>query len=219
MSIKNIIIIAVAALLSFGAAFSAVWFTKKQPAANTAALNQASILPTEPNNQDLIPKIKPFKSMPEKRLENLIDDVRNKIAEYNQRHKQLDEYESRLEMSRQTIKSDIDRLTALQEELSQAIITLKSQQQQLQSRIVQISQDESERLQQLAAVYDKMEETASAKILTDMMTNNQLNDAAKIVFFMSEKGSAKVLTELTKSEPALARVLSSKIKYISQEIN
>lgn len=222
---KKIIIILVATIMSFGISFGAVWFTKSKQAVTpeaelpiTSANTSTDIQPAlEPQPTLQLQTAGPTRSLPERRLQNLIEDARNKISDYKNREDQLDDYQQQLEMTRQTLSEDITKLTTLYEELSQQILSLKQQEQNLNARIIEIKKDETKRLQQLAGVYDKMEEASSAKIFTNMMTNNQLDDAAKIIFFMSERKSAKVLAQMSNMEPTLARVLCTKIKHIKEQ--
>ncbi len=221
MNVKKIFIILVVTILSFGASFGISWFVNsKKPLSpeNVAQPIQASLeTPAVKENNPLQPERAATRSLPERRLLNLIEDARNKVRDCKLREDQLDEYESQLEITKQSLSDDVKKLSNLYDQLSRQVLELKKQQQILDERIVEIKQDESERLKQLASVYDNMDETSSASIFINMITNNQLEDAAKIVFFMSDRKSAKVLAEITNEEPTVARILCTKIKNIKEE--
>lgn len=225
--VKKLLIVFIVTIVSFAATFGAVWFANSKQDVTPQVSAQAQQAGTNPmtsigGNTEPVKKLELYntetaRSLPERRLQNLIEDARNKVRDVKTREDQLDEYEKQLEMTRESLSGDIERLSQLYEQLSRQILTLKQQKQMLDSRIVEIKQDESERLKQLAAVYDNMDEQSSANLFINMISNSQLDDAAKIVFFMSERKSAKVLAEITNKEPTIARVLCSKIKSIKEE--
>ncbi|MHC4544659.1 MAG: hypothetical protein ACYSYL_09045, partial [Planctomycetota bacterium] len=93
MSKKLIIMIAAAGLISFAGAFAFAWFTKTAPASQNDELNQPKVAASDSIDKPWLPQpeagtMSPTdstmrKAMTEKRLKNLVFEVRQKIQEYN----------------------------------------------------------------------------------------------------------------------------------------
>jgi len=230
---RRIIIIAGTGLISFAGAFVFAWLTKPapvRPGNKTIAAPDSLKKPLLP--QPLVGTMSPEDSrikniMTEKRLKNLVFEVREKIREYDKKLQVLETQEQRLQITRDALKNDIEALNNLQIELAATIAGLKEQRNQLLKTRVDITKEEKANLVSIAATYDKMEASSAGKILTSMCTkktssddvgevNSGLNDAIKILHYMQERTKAKVLAELVSSEPQLASLLCQRLKQISE---
>lgn len=233
MSKKRIIIMAAAGLTSFTGAFVFAWLTKPPPASPSHETVVASdyvdkpFLP-QPEDDTMGPTDSTMrKAITEKRLKNLVFEIRGKIREYDGKLQVLERQEQRLQITRDALKKDIEALNNLQIELASTVAGLKEQRNKLLKSRVDITEEEKANLVSLAATYDKMDATSASKILTSMCTeqvssadvgevNSGLNDAIKILHYMQERTKAKVLAELVSSEPQLASLLSQRLKQISE---
>jgi len=234
MSKKLIIMIAAAGLISFAGAFAFAWFTKSAPISQSDELNKPTVAAVDkpwlpqPEAGTMSPTDSTMrKSLTEKRLKNLVFEVRQKIQEYNNKLQALELQGQRLQITRDTLKKDIENLNNLQIELASTVAGLKEQRDKLLKTRVDITEAEKTNLVSIAATYDKMDATSASKILSNMCTkqtqsadaedaDSGLNDAIKILHYMTERTKAKVLAELVTSEPQLASLLCQKLKRISE---
>ncbi len=235
MSKKRLIMIAGVGLISFAGAFVFAWLTKP-----------ASVSPSDKSNiftasgffdNPLLPQpqvgtmssedstIK--NALTEKRLKNLVFEVREKIREYDEKLQVLEMQGQRLQITRDALKKDIEVLNNLQIELASTVAGLKEQRNQLLKTRVDITKEEKANLVSIAATYDKMDAASAGKILTSMCAqkvkradggevNTGFDDAIKILHYMQERTKAKVLAELVSSEPQLASLLCRRLKQISE---
>ncbi len=237
MSKKLIIMIAAAGLISFAGAFAFAWFTKSAPVSQSDELNKATVAASDSIDKPWLPQpeagtMSPTdstmrKAMTEKRLKNLVFEIREKIREYDNKLQALDLQAQRLQITRDTLKEDIENLNNLQIELASTVAGLKEQRNKLLKTRVDITKEEKANLVSIAAFYDKMDAQSAGKILLNMCTkqiktadvgevDSGLNDAIKILHYMTERTKAKVLAELVTSEPQLASLLCRKLKRISE---
>lgn len=237
MSRKVIIMIAGAGLISFAGAFAFAWFTKPAPVRASDELNKPKVAASDFIDKPLLPQpqagtmspedTKMRNAMMEKRLKNLIFEVREKIREYDNKLQVLEMQGQRLQITRDALKKDIENLNNLQIELTSTVAGLKEQRDKLLKTRVDITKEEKANLVSIAATYDKMDATSASKILTSMCTkqiksadvgevNTGFNDAIKILHYMTERTKAKVLAELVSSEPQLASLLCQRLKQISE---
>jgi len=169
------------------------------------------------------------KAMTEQQLKNLVQEVREKMREYDNRLQALSVQEQRLQVAQNVLKEDIESLNNLRIELASTVASLKSERDKLLKSRLEITQTEKVNLVTIAATYDKMESTSASKILTSMCkaastseaqgsapgrSVSSFDDAVKILHYMTERTKAKLLAELATSEPALAAVLSQRLKQI-----
>jgi flagellar motility protein MotE (MotC chaperone) len=240
MSKKLIIMIAAAGLISFTGAFVFAWLTKTAPVDQSDELNQPTVADTDSVGKPWLPQpeagtmstVVPTGStirqaMTEKRLKNLVFEMREKIQEYNNKLQAFELQEQRLQITRDALKKDIENLNNLQIELASTVAGLKEQRDKLLKTRVDIDNAEKTNLISIAATYDKMDSASAGKILTSMCTKQAqsadvggtgsgLNDAVKILYYMTERTKAKVLAELVTSEPQLASLLCRRLKQISE---
>jgi len=235
MSKKRLIIVAGAGLISFAGAFVFAWLTKPASVSPSDKSNKFAsynfvdnpLLP-QPRVGTMSPEDSRIKNaLTEKRLKNLVFEVREKIREYDEKLQVLEMQGQRLQITRDALKKDIEVLNNLQIELASTIASLKEQRNQLLKTRVDITKEEKANLVSIAATYDKMEASSASKILTSMCTqkiksadveevNRGFNDAIKILHYMQERTKAKVLAELVSSEPQLASLLCQRLKQISE---
>ncbi|NIP26614.1 MAG: hypothetical protein GWN67_19760 [Phycisphaerae bacterium] len=237
MSRKRIIMIAGVGLISFAGAFVFAWLTKPASVSSGYGPNNSKVAAAGFVDNPLLPKPKVGTMSPEdsriknaimeKRLKNLVFEVREKIREYDEKLQVLEIQGQRLQITRDALKKDIEVLNNLQIELASTVAGLKEQRNQLLKTRVDITKEEKANLVSIAATYDKMDAESAGKILTSMCAqkikssdtgeiNTGFNDAIKILHYMQERTKAKVLAELVSSEPQLASLLCQRLKQISE---
>jgi hypothetical protein len=240
MSKKFIIITAAAGLVSFAGAFVFAWLRPASPAgvtgesgqtASDGNKSQAVVQQSQPGAISTIAETSgPItKAMTEQELKNLIQDIRGKIQEYNNKLQALGVRERRLQLTQDMLKKDIEDLNSLRIELASAIANLKNERDKLIKSRLQIDETEKANLVSIAATYDKMDVSGASKIVTNMCAaqilgkkpipeagsvGGSFDDAVKILYYMSERTKAKLLAELAATEPALAAALCKRLKQI-----
>ncbi len=236
MNKRLIIIAAAAGLVSFAGAFAAGWLTKPTAvmgsgaSAQTGDTHQAQPLGQMPPGifaSALTPTGDgtPARTLTEQQLKELIYEIREKIQQYNRKLQDLEKAKERLQVAQQTLKKDIDGLGNLRVELAARVADLKNEREALRKTQVEIEQVEKTNLVAIAAAYDKMDATRASEILVNMSTGQSragsprgpnIDDAVKILHYMQERTKAKVLGEIVASEPALAALLSQKLKQVRE---
>jgi len=241
---KVIIIAAVVGLASFAGAFATGWFTRPTAAAAASEPNR-SVSPQAggPASAGTLPQVPPptlspamplpaeqgsaTRSMTEEQLKELIIEVREKIQQYNQKAADLDREKERFQIAQQALKKDIETLNNLRVELAASVADVKNEREQLLKARIEVAAAEKTNLVAIAAAYDKMDPAGASQILTNMATGAtkngnanaaaaNLDDAVKILFFMQDRTKAKVLAEMANQEPALAAMLSQKLKQVQE---
>lgn len=242
MNKKVIIIAAMVGLASFAGAFATGWFTRPTAAAASEP-NQPAPLQGGNSATGALPRVPPptlsptlsmpveqgsaTRSMTEEQLKELVIEVREKIQQYNQKTAELEKEKERLQIAQQTLKKDIEALNNLRVELAASVADVKSERELLLKARVEVAAAERANLVAIAAAYDKMDATGASQILTNMATGTSkggsasasaanLEDAVKILFFMQDRTKAKVLAEMANQEPALAALLSQKLKQVQE---
>lgn len=240
MSKKSIIITATAGLVSFAGAFVFAWLNNPSLDSGPNELNQPALASGDTEMQlpepkaDVIGDVNAVpnamkKTMTERQLKNLVQDVRGKMQEYNSKLQDLAVQEQRLQIAQDVLKKDIENLNNLRIELTSIIANIKSERDRLLKSRLEIAQAEKTNLVSIAATYDKMEASSASKIMTNMCLipdPNQaqgrgdsrlagsFDDAVKILYYMTERTKAKLLAELATSEPALSAALCQRLKQI-----
>jgi flagellar motility protein MotE (MotC chaperone) len=227
---------AAAGLVSFAGAFVFAWLTNPSPARQPDESKQPALAGGETGQGLPRPQIAAIdaantasglmkKTMTEQQLKNLVQDVREKMREYNDKLQGLEVREQRLQVAQDVLKKDIENLENLQIELTSAIANLKSKRDKLLKSRLEIDQTEKLNLVSIAATYDKMDASSAGKILTNLCTSqmkdnevggdgSSFDDAVKILHYMTERTKAKLLAELATSEPTLAATLCQRLKQI-----
>jgi len=234
---KKLIMIALAAgAVSFGGAFVAGWFIKPasvvgaaEPGPNGASDAPPLLGTTTP--AVLTPTLTPTtdragaRSLTEQQLKDLIYEVREKINDYDAKVAALEKEKERLRIAQQTLTRDIETLNNLRVDLAATVASVRSERDSLLKTRVEVERTEKANLVAIAAAYDKMDAGSASEILTNMSmsqsrgagsSRTSLDDAVKILYFMQDRTKAKVLEEMTTAEPALAALLSQRLKQVQE---
>jgi len=162
----------------------------------------------------------------QKQLKSLAYELREKINEYDNKVKELDLREARVQMTQETLKKDIETLNQLRVETATMVANFKEQRNQLLESRAAINRNEKANFTTIAATYDKMDPAGASKIIISMcakqmeagkIEGSNMDDAVKILFYMTERGKAKVLAELASTEPKLAAVLCQRLKKVVEQ--
>jgi septal ring factor EnvC (AmiA/AmiB activator) len=227
---KLIIMMAVAAVASFSAAFSVSFLLGKKTAV-VSDVNAPPATGSVASGQEVFQLPQPQvaasddkKAIIEKQLSSMVYDVREKIRQYETKLKELEQQEKRIKLTQDTLKQDIEQLDNLRVELSNKVAGLKDEREKLQASRVKIAQTEKANLVSVAATYDKMDAASASKILINMskMTEQSRKDAGldevvRILFYMTDRTKAKVLAEMVTTEPKLAAIASDRLKKVTEE--
>lgn len=228
MKKMQIILLIAAGLSSFIAAFGTSWyFNKKKAQAQVAKEVQAQPQNTKQpvaspqsgaSSLELSADATQTASMgmSERQLQNLIHDVRTKLKDYQERETQLEQEAARIEMSRQALQQDIDRLNAMRDKVNASISEIQQKETELQRSVVEIDALEKTNFQRLASTYEKMDAAQAGKIMVTMAASNQLQDAVKILYYMTDRASGKLLSEIATAKPELATVICGQLKRIKE---
>ncbi len=232
---RKVIFMTAGGLVSFAAAFVLAWLTYPPPAdqPEKAALAGTQVPQGTPLPESGLMDADDSgsgpmkKALTEQQLKNLIQDVREKMRQYDNRLQTLTVEERRLQTAQDILKEDIENLNNLRVELAAAVVNLKNERDKLLKSRLEIDQAERVNLLSIAATYDKMDSSSASKILTNMCaTGGQkqdaeggqvyggYDDAVKILHYMTERTKAKVLADLALSEPDLAAALCQRLKQI-----
>ena len=235
--VKKIVIMAAVGLVSFAGAFFFGRLTyrapvnppdnkSEEPAQAGGQPKQETLLPESFTTDSADSGSDPMKrAMTEQQLKNLIQDIRKKMREYDDRLQILAVREQRLQVAQDVLKEDVNNLNNLRVELASTVANFKSERDKLLKSRLEIDQAEKTNLASIAATYDKMDASSAGKILANMCAaggdetqsgknNGNLDDAVKILHYMTERTKAKVLAELATSQPTLAAVFCQRLKQI-----
>lgn len=233
---KKLIIMAAVGVVSFAGAFVLAWLTYSSAPNPAETPEQRPVADGRPERETAPPELAladggdagsgPMgKAMTQQQLKNLIQDIREKMREYDNRLQALTVRERRFQMAQDMLKEDIEKLNSLRTELASTVASLKTERDKLLKSRLEIDQAERVNLSLIAAAYDKMEAASAGKILTNMCAtvgdesqgtkrDGSFDDAAKILYYMTDRTKANVLAELAISEPALAAAFSQRLKQI-----
>ncbi len=166
------------------------------------------------------------KGLTQKKLKNLIYEIREKISAYEAKEKELELREARLQMTQETLYKDIETLNQLKVELAAMTATLKEQKNQLAATRMAINANEKANLTAIATTYDKMDSAGASKIIISMCAKQletgkteggSIDDAVKILYYMNERSRGKLLAEIVSTEPKLAAVLCQRLKKVEEQ--
>ena len=152
-----------------------------------------------------------------KQLEELVRDVRVKLAECRRRELDLDQREKRVRITEGLLKKDAEELESLRVQLVGPLTRLKEAKADLALTVASINALEQKNLKKMAKVYDKMDPESCAQIFLAKCKNQKDEDVANILFYMSERPHAKVLAEMQKADPGAADKVTDRLKRIKQE--
>lgn len=223
----HIILLLAAGLLSFGSAFGISFWLKKSKVVpadpQTAQQNPSDPASGSAGNEGVLDTLlaradsSAELGMSESQLKSLIYDIRQKMQEYNDKEKSLEQEKQQIELARQTLQGEIEQLNQLQEKLNLTLISLKDKEKAIQSSIVEIETVEKTNFQRIASSYDKMDPAQAGKIMVTMVTGNQMPDAVKILYYMNERTAGKLLGEVGTNAPEVAAALSLQLKRIREQ--
>lgn len=209
LNMKKIIILGVAAALSFGAAF----FLSGKPAPAPHATSKPAPEPTADAGLETVTA--PTLGAKEKELDDLIKAVKEKSEELARRQEKVAQRERRLAMVQGQVKDQAGELESLRLALVTPLARLKEAKDQLDRSRVVIQAEERENLKRSAKIYETMDPERSGLILAEMCTTNQDDDVARILYLMSDRMAGKVLAALP--DKTLAAKLMTKIKKIREQ--
>lgn len=239
VSKKVIIMTAAAAVVSFAGAFVFAWLSNPAPVGDpngtAKPANVAVNAPLVPGTEQTTMLRRSAsagsmqKTLTEQQLKSLVQDIRQKMREYEDRLQAIGMRERRLQVAQNVLKEDIENLENLRIEVASAITTLKSERDMLLKSRLEIDQEEKANLVNIAATYDRMDVAGAGKILVSMCKpaggeqqdglgtgdkKDGYDDAVKILHYMTERTKGKLLAELAATEPALAAGLCQRLKQI-----
>jgi flagellar motility protein MotE (MotC chaperone) len=206
---KSIIIMALVALVGFGASLG-VGIILNKGSASVSKAKAASQPATAPAAMEDRFRLGPK----EKLLDELIKECRLKIGETKLREQQLDDKEKHMLILDETIKREMGELENMQVQLVAPITGLKEEQAKLEKSRIRIAEEEKAGLKHTASIYEKMDVSAGSKIIEQMATGSE-DDAVKILHYMSDKAAAKLLAEMTDKSVALR--LTEQMKRIRED--
>jgi DNA repair ATPase RecN len=229
MKKTQVIVMVGVGVFSFAASFGVNWF-RHQKAAQAAVAESDPQMPEAAidgrrqrgvggslaNAGRLSENIDEQVGLTERELQNLIYDVREKMRQNQQHEKELAKEAERIELARQGLQEDVERLNEIGATLDMKLLRLKEKEDQLQQMIIDIEKAERTNIERLAATYDKMDPSQSGKIMMNMAANNQMADVVKILYYMNERNAARVLGEIGSTQPDVAAALSLQLKRVRQ---
>lgn len=227
MKKMQIILLAAAGLSSFAAAFGTSWYLNKKKAAQLAekatldvSAQNATVASAGSASDFVLANAASGESaqtaLSERQLQTLIQEIRGRLKDYQDRQQQLEAEADRIEISRQAMQQDIDKLNALRDKLNLTLADLQRQEVQLQQSILEITSLEKSNFQRLASYYEKMEVVQAGKIMVTMAASNQIQDSVKIIYYMTDRAAGKLLAEIATAKPELATVICSQLKRIKE---
>lgn len=249
MNKKMVIIMAAAGVLSFSGSFVVGWLTggsspSESGSNEVSAAGESGVVVDA--GEDTVRLGQPGQdsvgiggtggdgtreALTERQLQELVQQVRGKIQEYDEKLAGLEQQEQRLQIIQDGINKDVEGLNSLRLELAAMVDRLKTERDKLLKSRLEIAATENANLKSIAAAYDKMDATSASKIVTSMCAgggagskagvfggkNSNIADAVKILYFTTERTKAKLLAELVNSEPRLAALLCEHLKRIAEE--
>jgi len=165
--IKKVIIITAAGLVSFAGAFVFAWLTHSPPA-KPSDPSEEPVVTESPSEQELSQSESDVagavanastptkKTMTVQQLKDLIQNVRGKMREYENKVQGLAVQEKRLQVAQEVLKEDIENLNNLRIELASTTAKLRNERDRLLRSRLEIDTSEKVNLVSIAATYDKM---------------------------------------------------------------
>lgn len=148
-------------------------------------------------------------------LDELVKELRLKIAELRQKEEKLRQREKWVQIAEDQLEKQANELESLRIQLVVPLTRLKEAQAKLQRSRIVIKKIEVANLRNNASILDGMDPAEGSKILEGMCTNKQMEDAVRILRYMSKKKAAKLLAEM--SDKALAAGLFERMKRLQEE--
>jgi hypothetical protein len=228
MNKKMIIVIVVVGLIGLSGGIGFAWLNKPK----SAAAQEPNAVAHEPNTAPIVTDLANIKSgaymnadannaafrkaMTEKQLKLLVQSMRAKMLEVEQKEQELAAKGQQLESAKEILQKDVNDLTTLKVELAAAAAAVKQERDKLENMRLQITQEELVNLKKTASIYDKMDSASGSRIMIKMCESNQSDDAVKILNYMAERTAAKMLGEIGAADPNLAADLCERLKVIKE---
>jgi flagellar motility protein MotE (MotC chaperone) len=132
-----------------------------------------------------------------KQVEELVRELRYKLAQVMRRERELNNREKRLQMTQDMLVRQTEELETLRASMATSIVPLKAAQADLQRTRITIGEHEQANIAWTATMYDKMDATAAGQTITEMCAGGQTEYAVKLLRHMKERQAASVLAEIT----------------------
>ena len=191
---------------------------KSANATSEVSITQSEILAESGNVDDDLKK-----EMTRKQLKNLVYEVQETIRIYKSKIEEIQQEETRLQITKDKLNDQISEMKELQTRLSTTAASVKEEREKLQKTVININNVEKDNLITIAATYDKMDSVKASEILEDMsqmqnsVSGSGFDDAIKILHFMKERTRGKLLAELATNNSKLAAIFCQRLKRIRKE--
>ncbi|MCD6303378.1 MAG: hypothetical protein J7M21_00265 [Planctomycetes bacterium] len=149
------------------------------------------------------------------KLEELVKDLRARVAEYERKERKLAERENRLALAERNLDIRAKELEKLRMQLVGPLTRLKDAVAELKRSQVVVSQQEKANLRRIADTFSRMDATKGGKILSGMCENNQIDDVVKILYYMDERAAGKLLAEM--ADQGLAAKLTGLMQKVREQ--
>jgi septal ring factor EnvC (AmiA/AmiB activator) len=207
MSKKKIIIVAALAVASFAIAMGSSFLLPSGPP-NRASARQAAADANE------APPVK--LSLQERDLDELVRNLRQRIADCRAQTQQLNEREKQIRIVQDQLARQAQELEDLRVKAATALAALRQEKAAMEAERVKIEAEDRTNLKKTAAIYEKMDAAAGGKILADMCSLNNEDAVVRILYYMSERSAAKTIESL--ADKKLAARLCDKIKRVREQV-
>jgi len=210
MSKKKIIVVAGLAVVSFALAMgSSLLLPGGAPQVPSEA--RANADDTDPN------AVAPVKlSLQERDLDELVRNLRQRIADCRAQAQQLSEREKQISIVQDQLNRQAQELEDLRVKAAAALVALRQEKEAMEAEKVKITAEGRVNLKKTAAIYEKMDAIAGGKILADMCLESNEDSVVRILYYMSDRSAAKVIEAL--EDKKLAARLCDKIKHIHEQV-
>jgi hypothetical protein len=206
MSKKKIIIAGALAAASFAIAMGASYLLSAGPQKATAqqAVADANAAPPV------------ALSLQERDLDELVRNLRQRIADCRAQTQQLNEREKQIRIVQDQLTRQAQDLEDLRVKAATALVALRQEKAAMEAERVKIEAEDRVNLKKTAAIYEKMDPAAGGKILTDMCSQNNEDAVVRILYYMSERSAAKTIESF--EDKKLAARLCDKIKRVREMV-
>jgi len=207
MSKKKIIIVAALAVVSFAIAMGSSYLLSPGPQKKATAQQAAA-------DANEAPPVK--LSLQERDLDELVRNLRQRIADCRAQTQQLNEREKQTRIVQDQLASQAQELEDLRVKAATALAALRQEKAAMEAERVKIEAEDRTNLKKTAAIYEKMDAAAGGKILTDMCSQNNEDAVVRILYYMSERSAAKTIESF--EDRKLAARLCDKIKRVREMV-
>jgi hypothetical protein len=209
MSKKKIIIAGTLAVVSFAVALGSSYLFSPGP---RKATGQQAAAGGEDANETPLVKL----SLRERDLDELVRNLRQRIADCRAQTQQLNEREKQIRIVQDQLVRQAQELEDLRVKAATALAALRQEKAAMEAERVKIEAEDRVNLKKTAAIYEKMDSAAGGKILADMCSQNNEDAVVRILYYMSERSAAKTIESL--EDKKLAARLCDKIKRVREMV-